>query len=400
MDLRYDAAELGLRQKVKDLLARLGTPELARELAQPRFRRRRGPLTRKLYEELAARGLNAISWPRELGGQDGSKAAQFIVEEELIRADIPVSRGGSGLPSIVAHGTDEQRAEFLAPAMQDDVSFALGFTEPGAGSDLAGVRCRARREGDAYVIDGEKVYTSAAHEATHIYLLVRTDPASTRQQGLSILLVPVDTPGITVYPLQTLQNDPPAPPGTIYGDPRTNRVSFDSVVVPVSARLGAEGDGWRIAQGGLNLDRIAPARYLMSVRPIETAVSEIAANPELGFLRDDAVVMDKLAELWIEAQVCRLFTLKSVRMADAGQPLTYEAAAEKVWAPEHGIHATESIAQILGPVAQLLNGSPLAPRDGVFAHNLMGAFQSSINHGSVQVMRDQVARRGLGMPRQ
>jgi 3-oxocholest-4-en-26-oyl-CoA dehydrogenase alpha subunit len=400
LDLRYDAAELELRRKVRNLLTRLASPALARELAQPQFRRRRGPLTRNLYKDLAALGLVAISWPRELGGQGGSKADQFIVEEELIRADIPVSRGGSGLPSIVAYGTREQRAEFLGPAMDDDVSFTLGFTEPGAGSDLAGVQCRARRDGDTYVIDGEKVYTSTAHEATHIYLLVRTDPAATRQQGLSILLVPIETPGIAVYPLRTMQNDPPAPLGTIYGDARTNRVTFDKVRVPVSARLGDEGDGWRIAQGGLNLDRIAPARYLMSVRPIETAASEIAANPELNFLRDDDVVMDKLAELWIEAQVCRLFTLKSVRIADAGQRMTYEAAAEKVWAPEHGIHATEAIAQILGPVAQLMSGSPSALRDGVFAHNLLGAFQSAINHGSVQVMRDQVAYRGLGMPRQ
>ena len=116
--------------------------------------------------------------------------------------------------------------------------------------------------------------------------------------------------------------------------------------------------------------------------------------------RNDPRVRDKVAELWIEAQVCRLMTMRSLSIEENGGNFAYEGSAEKVFAPEHGVRSTEAISQILGPYAQLLNGSPLAINEGVFAHNLLGAFQSTVNHGSVQVMRDQVARKGLGMPRQ
>jgi hypothetical protein len=342
----------------------------------------------------------AISWPREFGGQGGSRVDQYIVEEELVRAGLPITRGGGGVPAIAAHGTPEQKAEFILPAINDDVYFALGFSEPAAGADLAGLQCRAVRDGDDYVINGQKMFTSAAHDATHIYLMVRTDPDVERHSGLTILLVPIDTDGITVTPLWTVQNDPVAPPGTTYGTPRTNMVYFDDARVPVSCRLGDENAGWSIGQSGLNLDRVGANRYLISVHLTEDAVNLARGEDPAGQrLADDPVARDALAELWIEAQVCRLFTMRSMAMAERSEQMSYESAAEKVWAPEHGVRATERVAQLLGPHAQLLNGSPDAIENGIYAHNLLGAYQSGVNHGSVQVMRDQVARRGLGLPK-
>jgi alkylation response protein AidB-like acyl-CoA dehydrogenase len=236
--------------------------------------------------------------------------------------------------------------------------------------------------------------------ATHIFLMCRTDPTSKRQAGLSILLVPIDAPGITIRPLWTIQSDPKAPRGTTYGEPRTNEVFFDDVVVPASCLLGAEGDGWAVAQRGLNLDRVGARRYLISVLRDEDIVNWLKRDgaPNQA-LREDPAVRDKVAELWIEGQVCRLLTMRSMSIAGRDGNFVYEGSAEKVWAPEHGVRATEAIGQILGPHAQLLNGSPGAIDKGVFAHNLLGAFQSTINHGSVQVMRDQIARKGLGLPR-
>jgi alkylation response protein AidB-like acyl-CoA dehydrogenase len=178
-------------------------------------------------------------------------------------------------------------------------------------------------------------------------------------------------------------------------------VFFDNVEVPASCLLGAEGDGWRVAQRGLNLDRVGARRYLISVMRDEDIVNYLKNGGELTEeMRKDPRVRDKVAELWIEGQVCRLMTMRSLSIEENGGDFTYEGSAEKVWAPEHGVRATEAISQILGPYAQLLNGSALAIKEGVFAHNLLGAFQSAVNHGSVQVMRDQVARKGLGMPRQ
>jgi alkylation response protein AidB-like acyl-CoA dehydrogenase len=167
-----------------------------------------------------------------------------------------------------------------------------------------------------------------------------------------------------------------------------------------SCLLGEENMGWYVGAMGLNLDRVGASRYLLSVKRDEDIVNWVKENDLDGYsISEDPAVRDRLAELWIEAQVCRLMTMRSMSLVEHGGSFTYEGSAEKVWSPEHGVRTTETIAQILGPYAQLLNGSEDAIEDGIFAHNLMGAFQSGINHGSTQVMRDQVARRGLGMPR-
>ena len=151
---------------------------------------------------------------------------------------------------------------------------------------------------------------------------------------------------------------------------------------------------------GLNLDRVGASRYLLSVRRDEDIINWMK-NKKLGEydIRENEAIRDKTAEMWIEAQVCRLMTMRSMSIVEHGGNFSYEGSAEKVWAPEHGVRATESYVQMLGPYGQLLNTSANTISSGIFAHNLLGAFQSGINHGSVQIMRDQVGRRGLGLPR-
>jgi len=389
-----------VRQWIKENI----TPEVLQRLEEEGEEWGWGPTYRALRRKIYERGWIGIAVPKEYGGQGGSRIDQYLVEEEFARAGVNIEVVGSGVPAILAAGTEEQKRYFIPRLLTGEFVFALGFTEPQAGADLAGIQCRAVRDGDFYIINGQKMYTSAAHYATHIYLMVRTDPTAERHRGLSILIVPMDTPGITVRPLWTIQNTPRAPRGTTYGAPRTNEVFFDNVRVPVSCRLGPENQGWYIAAGGLNLDRVGAWRYLISVKRDEDIVNWIKAHREDGHpvaraAAQDPAIRDRIAELWIEAQVCRLMTLRSMALVERGGTFTYEGSAEKVWAPEHGVRSTETIAQVLGPYAQLMNGSPLNIERGIFAHNLLGAFQSGINHGSVQVMRDQVARRGLGLPR-
>ena len=399
MDFGFSPEQMALRDEVRQFIAENVTAELIEEM-ENEGERVRGPLVSVLHKKIAEKGWVGISWPKEYGGQDGSRIDQYIVEEEFTRNGISVGGAGSGAPAILAAGTDEQKKHFLPGLISGDIVFALGFTEPQAGADLAGLQCRAVKDGDEYVINGQKMYTSAAHYATHIYLMVRTDPDAPRHRGISIFLVPMDTPGITVRALWTIQNDPPAPPGTTYGMPRTNETFFEDVRVPATCMLGEENAGWYVGAMGLNLDRVGASRYLISVRRDEDIINWVKENDLDGHsLAQDPAIRDKLAELWIEAQVCRLMTMRSMSLVESGGNFTYEGSAEKVWAPEHGVKTTETISQILGPYAQLLNGSEGAIEDGVFAHNMMGSFQSGINHGSVQVMRDQMARRGLGLPR-
>lgn len=405
MDFGYTPEQEALRREVRAFIAEHLTPEVIAEMEglNEGFgvgrSHGRGPRVDELFMKIGARGWLGISYPKEYGGQDGDRLTQYIVEEEFARVNIAVGLAGSGAPAILAAGTEEQKLHFIPRLISGEYSFALGFTEPQAGADLASLQCRAVRDGDEYVINGQKMYTSAAHTATHVYLMARTNPDVPKHQGISIFLVPMDTPGITVRPLWTIQNDPRAPLGTTYGAARTNETFFDDVRVPKTTLLGAENQGWGVGSMGLNLDRVGAARYLISVRRDEDIVNWVKENKFDGYSpADDPAIRDKIAELWIEAQVCRLMTMRSMSIVEHGGNFTYEGSSEKVWAPEHGVRTSEAITQMLGPYGQLLHGSPRAIEDGIFAHNLMGAFQSGINHGSVQVMRDQVARRGLGLP--
>ncbi len=402
MDFAFTEDEERLRAEIKAFIARQLTPEVKAQLIAEREGHGRGPLAAAFFRDIYERGWLGVSWPKQYGGQGASRFAQYIVEEEFYRAaQLVIGGGGTGVPAVLAAGTEEQKRYYVPGSIRREISFCQGYSEPHCGTDLAGIRCRATRHGEIFIINGQKIYTTGAQAATHIYLMVRTDPNSKRQAGLSILLVPMNTPGITIRPLWTIQSDPPAPPKTTYGEPRTNEVFFDNVEVPATCLLGAEGDGWAVAQRGLNLDRVGAWRYLISVMRDEDIVNLIKKDePPTEGLRQDPRVRDKLAELWTEGQVCRLMTMRSLSLEQRGGRFKYEGSAEKIWAPEHGVRATEAISQILGPYAQLLNGSPHAINNGVFAHNLLGAFQSTVNHGSVQVMRDQVARKGLGMPKQ
>ena len=400
MDFGFTPEQLALREEVRRFIAEHVTPEVMAEL-EGKEEGERGPRLRELYRKIGERGWVGISWPKEYGGQGGSRIDQYIVEEEFARVGLSVGGAGSGAPAILAAGTEEQKRYFIPRIIRGEINFALGFTEPSGGADLAGsVQTRAVRDGDEYVINGQKIFTTGAHYATHIYLMARTDPNAPKHKSLSIFLVPMDTPGITVRPLWTLQNDPPAPIGTTYGTARTNEVFFEDVRVPATALLGQENMGWYVAAMGLNLDRVGASRYLISVRRDEDIVNYLKEHTFNGYSpKDDPAVRDRLAEMWIEAQVCRLMTMRSMSIVEHGGNFTYEGSAEKVWAPEHGVRTTETVAQVLGPYAQLMNGSPEAIMRGVFAHNLLGAWVSANNHGGIQIMRDQVARRGLGLPR-
>jgi len=284
MDFGYSPEQEALRRDVRAFIAEHMTEAVRTEMeglsegfgVSPG--RHTGKLVNDLFKKIGERGWLGISYPKEYGGQGGDRMTQYIVEEEFARENISLGLGGSGAPAILAAGTDEQKRHFIPKLISGEFSFALGFTEPHAGADLASLQCRAVRDGDEYVINGQKMYTSAAHMATHMYLMARTNPNLPKHRGISIFLFPMDTPGITVRPLWTIQNDPPAPIGTTYGTPRTNETFFDDVRIPASCMLGKENEGWRVGALGLNLDRVGAARYLISVRRDEDIVNFVKSN--------------------------------------------------------------------------------------------------------------------------
>jgi alkylation response protein AidB-like acyl-CoA dehydrogenase len=390
MDFGFTPDNDAFRQEVRQFIAEHVTPQLREELASGR-RVGPGPLTRELFRTLADKQWIGLSWPKEYGGQARDPIDQYIFEEEFVRAGVPLELNNilEQAPAIMMAGTEEQKRYFLPRVVRGEVIFALGYTEPSGGSDLASLRTRADETEDGFVINGQKTFTSGAHYCTHLYLMARTDSSRPKHRGISIFLIPIDTPGITVRPLWTLTGG------------RTNEVFLEDVRVPKTALLGEKNRGWYIGSAALNLGRSGARRYYTYVAAFEAVVRLLRDGRFAGrALADDPAIVDRLAELYCEAQVCRLFTLRSLSMVRRGINPLYEISSEKVWGPDFHVKCTEMITQVLGPYAQLWEGSPLTPEGGEFSRQYVGAMVSAFAHGGVQVMRNAIARRGLALPQE
>ena len=388
MDFGFTAENERLREEVREFIRDNTSPAVLAELRSS-TEGRTGPLVKALREKVAAKGWLAMSWPAEYGGLEADRVDQFIVEEEFVRANIGVGLGTTfeQAGAIMAAGSEEQKRYFLPRMLTGDVTFAMGYTEPSGGTDLASLQTRAQEDGDEYVINGQKMYCSAAHYASHVYLMTRTDPDLPKHRGISIFLVPMDTPGISVTPLWTL-------PGG-----RTNMLYLDNVRVPRSAMLGERNRGWYIGAAALNLGRGGAFRYYEYVEELERVIRFLKTHQFGGrSLLAEPEVRNALAELHCEAQVCRLFLWRNISFDMRGINPSYEISSQKLWGPEYWVRSSQVITQILGPYAQLIAGSELAPEDGWFVRKYVGASRGTFAHGGVQVMRNQIAKRGLGLP--
>lgn len=339
----------------------------------------------------------AVSWPSQWGGQNGSVIDQFIVEEEFCRAGYRIGGGGTAAPHLLAWGSEAQKRELLPPILRGEAVVAPAFTEAGCGTDLAAVSLAATRHESGYCLRGTKLYVSVADQSTHFMLLARTDPASERHRGLSVFLVDARSPGIHVERMDTVQSDPPPPMGTVFGETALFRVEFHGVDVPVETRLGPEGEGWRVLNSHLSMDRVSARAYVGYVQQDEAFLDWLRSD-EGACARKDPLTRDAAAALWIEHEVCRLMALRTLSKAAQGEATAPESFMENAWGPEHCIRSVERIGQVIGPGAQLLRGSAAAIADGLFAHNLLSAFQSAVHHGGVTVMRDLLAK-SMGLVR-
>jgi 3-oxocholest-4-en-26-oyl-CoA dehydrogenase alpha subunit len=388
MDFAFSNANEQFRSEIREFLEVNVSDGIRAEMAASAAGESLGPLTKALIVAIGERGWIGMSWPEEYGGRNADLIDQYIFEEELARARVPLNLGNfiEQAPAIMVAGTEAQKRYFIPRMVRGEVTFALGYSEPSGGTDLASLKTRAVAQDDGFVINGQKVFTTRAEQSSHIYLMARTDPDAARHDGISIFLVPMDTPGITVLPLHTL-------PGG-----RTNQVFFDDVRVPQEALLGERNRGWYIGAAALNLGRAGARRYCVYVSPFEDLLQYVREEPNGQALARDPLVRDRVAELYCEAQVARLFTMRSLSMVRRGMNPPYEISSEKVWGPEFQVKTTEYASQILGDYHQLWEGD-LAPSDGSFPRQYVGAMVSTFGHGSTQVMRNAIASRGLGLPK-
>jgi alkylation response protein AidB-like acyl-CoA dehydrogenase len=391
MRLRWDDEAEAFRSELDDWLdANLPPPDRMREpkLSSAHLPDWARAWQRTLYEA----GWLVPGWPPELGGRNATPTQQMIYFEELARRDVPRSLNPQGLsicaPSIVDHGTDEQRERWVTPTLRADITWCLGMSEPGAGSDLAGLSTRAVLDGDHFVVNGQKVWTSGAHHADWCLCFVRTDPDAPKHKGISALVIDMRSPGITCRPLPELT------------DPELadfNEVFFTDVAVPRQNLLGELNRGWPITQGSLAHER--GMLWIGNASNIEGGVNQLVElGRELG-LGGDSRFCDQVASLYIDSQAVKLMGYRGFAKFARGQQAT-EHALLKLFSSE-----TERRLYLTGMETLGADGvdvdrpGPIGWRAGSWATQYLRSFAGTIAGGTSEIQRNIIAERVLGLPR-
>jgi alkylation response protein AidB-like acyl-CoA dehydrogenase len=352
------------------------------------------PFTRELCQKLAARGWLTLSWPREHGGADGSVWQQAVVREEMWAAGEPRGPQYMNLnyigPLIMRFGTPEQQARFLPPMAAGTVIWCQGFSEPEAGSDLASLKTRAVRDGDRYVVNGQKIWNSYADApADHCLLLARTDPDVKKQQGISMFLVDMRTPGITVRPIPSMA-----------GKSEFSEIFFDDAVIPVTDRLGEENQGWTLVGEGLAFERIGIARYARANRVLEHLVAYARDTVIDGRpVADDPAVRARLATLAVRIEAAKLLNYGAISIQAAGDVPAIEASIARIHNTQVEQLAGQIGLELLGPRGLLLDDDRYAVLDGEMQRQWLESIPVTVAAGSTEVQKNIIAQRGLGLPR-
>jgi alkylation response protein AidB-like acyl-CoA dehydrogenase len=335
-------------------------------------------------------GYCGMDWPREFGGRGATLVEQVILFQEMARAESPqfVNRGGLSMlgPTLMRHGTPAQQQRFLRGILTADELWCQGFSEPNAGSDLANLQTRAVRDGEHFVVTGQKVWTSMAHVADWCFLLVRTDPEAPRHKGISFLLVDMRSPGITVRPLRQ-----------ITGEAEFNEVFLDGVRVPVDHLVGRPNEGWGVAITTLAYERdlLTFIRHI-SLRNALHRLVRLVRERGRGA---DPIVRQKVAALWIGEQALSLNGYRSLTRILRGGAPGPEGSTSKLFWSQVDQDLAQVATEVIGPYAQIAHGSPWAPDEGQWEFYELLARGSGIRAGTSEILRNILAERVLGLPK-
>lgn len=348
------------------------------------------PAYLRYVRRMGADGWLGIGWPTEYGGQARGPIDQMVFVEESHWAGVPLPllTLNSVGPTLMTLGTDEQKQRMLPGILRGEVHFAIGYTEPTAGTDLASLKTRAVRDGDEYVITGEKLYTSAIEYADYVWLAARTDPDVAKHKGLSVFIVPTDAPGFHWTPLRTMAGE------------FTSATFYDDVRVPASNLVGSENQGWKLITNQLNHERVALCPVSGILRSIEDVI-RWASDHKLSDGRrviDQQWVQIHLARLTARADYLKLLNWKVAWAADKGLNPA-DASATKVYGTEFALEAYRILLEITGQAGALAEGSPGAVLQGRLEHNARSQTIFTFGGGTNEVQRDIIAMVGMGMPR-
>jgi alkylation response protein AidB-like acyl-CoA dehydrogenase len=391
MHLEETPEQQALRKELREYFSELLTEEVRGQLGGAG---EGGPMFRTVVKRMGADGWLGIGWPKEYGGQGRPATDQFIFFDEVQRAGAPfpfVTLNTVG-PTIMTFGDEEHKQFFLPAILAGEVHFAIGYTEPEAGTDLASLRTRAARDGDEYVIDGSKVFTSGANDADYIWLACRTNPEAPKHKGISIIAVPTSSPGFSWTPIRTV------------GRTTTCATYYDNLRVPVSARIGPENEGWRMITNQLNHERVGlaamggPAHRLWD-EVVSWARSTPSGDGSAQRVIDLPWVQTDLARSHARLAAMRLLNWRMACEVEAGRVGAADSSAVKVYGTECVIEVFRSLSSVLGAIGYLRPGSPGSVLGGQIELHARSAQINTFGGGVNDVQREIVATAGLGMAR-
>ena len=383
MDLNYTEAQRAFRSEVRDWLAR-HVP--AQALAS--YDTREGFEQHRVWEAtLADARLSSVTWPEALGGRGSDLFDWLIFEEEYYRANAPMRVNQNGIlllgPTLMEYGSAAQKARFLPPMARCDDMWAQGWSEPNAGSDMAAISSRAVRDGDGYVINGQKTWSTRALFANWMFGLFRSDPTSTRHHGLSYLLVPLDTRGITIRPIKALN-----------GKQAFAEVFFDDVRVSADNLVGAEGQGWNVAMATAGFERglllRSPARFQRTAKRLVELYRSHRAQVDR-----DPSLRQAVLQAWMGAEAYNLASYHTVSRIAKGGKVGAEASTNKIFWSELDLQMHETALRILGPRAELIDD----PEVNEWLEGFLFAQAGPIYAGSNEIQRNIIAERVLDLPK-
>ncbi|MBI4338804.1 MAG: acyl-CoA dehydrogenase family protein [Chloroflexi bacterium] len=389
MDFGFNPRQERFRQEVRDFLAR----ELTPEFRDARYEVAGVGVSREFSRKLGQKGWIGLAWPREHGGQGMGYLDYLIYREEMVMAGAPIAyhltAENQMAPSILAVGSSEQVRAFIPRIASGELSICIGYSEPGAGSDLASLETRALRDGDDYVINGAKTWNSGARHSQYVWLAARTTPDVPRHRGISVFLVDMALPGVDVKPIVNMA-----------GLDGFATITFENVRVPESALVGEVDQGWYVVAQNLDYERSGIERvasnypvlrdFVRFIKDARLNGSSIASRPE---------VKHRVAQMFIDLEVGRLLAYKVAWMQSQGQAPNREASASKLFGAETTQRNARAMLEIMGLYGQLAEGSPYAPLQGRLLRAWYGGISATIAAGTSEVQRNIIAQRGLGLPR-
>jgi hypothetical protein len=388
MNFEFSPEEIAFQDEVDRFLRDNYSPDVMDPLAEQLSQTVDTPAKRAFMAQLAQRGWLGMSWPKEYGGQERSGIYDFLLTERLSRMGCPQPGKGVGIvgKTIIRHGNDKLKSYFLPRIMRGEVEFAIGYSEPQAGSDAAAMALKAERDGDGWRLNGTKIWTTSAHFADWYWLGARTDPDAPKHKGITLFLLEMNHPGLTIQPTWTI------------GDERTNQVFFDNVWVSDDFVVGAVNQGWTYICEALDLERFAMMPVGILERKVEVLCGYVAnAQRDGSPLRHDRVVRRTIAQIVSQLEVARMLQRRVIHEALKGIP-TVSSSKYKLYMNELGQRVANAALDLMGSAGQLKPGVEDAPANGRFERSYRYTVVDTIGGGTSEIQKNIIARRGLGLP--